>query len=259
MPFIGVSFGLLEHRKRMGPAWWLYFFLHTRAEFRNPSGEVAFTFDEAAEALDVTKRTLRAWYGRLKQQGYIRPIGDDSGREKIITITKYKSVPLMAGGGKNLPGGGKNLPPKPEGIFRPSFIYKDYRTNTLKGWLDAILDAIDEARNPIAELRTVFSLIWGQDNTPDFGRLGRAAKRAGNGQSRPGARVLAVRSVVAAVGRRVVGNPIDYVEKMGGVGANARPSRRGVPAPESRPDRWADPDRHGDWAEFVLVAGGKGD
>ena len=96
IPYIGVSFGLLEHRQRMGPAWWLYFFLHTRANFRDPKGEVTFTPDEAAVALNADKRTIRRWYSHLKAERYIEHIGDDTRRERRIRITKYKSVPLMS-------------------------------------------------------------------------------------------------------------------------------------------------------------------
>jgi len=61
-----------------------------------------------------------------------------------------------------------------------------------------------------------------------------------------------MRSVVAALGRRVLGNPIDYVQSMKGVTDTAYPGprRREPPASAPQDDRWQSPD-HGDWVQFV--------
>jgi len=139
------------------------------------------------------------------------------------------------------------------------FLYKDLRVKTLKGFFEAVLDIFDQAQNPIAELRHFWEFVWGPEDTPTFGRLGSAAKRAGNGRSRPGCRILALRSVVAAVGRRVVGNPIDYVENMKGAGAD-HPSTGSGQAHDQGYWGWAPPETdwdnpdHGDWEQFISTS-----
>jgi hypothetical protein len=259
-PFIGVAFGLLEHRARMGSAWWLYFFLHTRADFHDPTGQVTFTLDEAAAALKASRRSAQLWYKRLKDEAYIEPTGDDSSAHKTIRITKYKSVPLMARRERSFAGHASSFAPPAQDLARPTIIYKYTSYRTLKGFFEAAVDMINQAHNPIAELRRFWQFVWGTDGTPDFGRLGEAAQRAGNGQSRPGCRVLAMRSVVAAVGRRVLGNPIDYVQKMQSTSPDAPPSSRpgrGTPPARRRGDtapaasQWQEPD-HGDWDRYVI-------
>jgi hypothetical protein len=257
IPFIGLSFGLLDHRSRMGSALWLYLFLHTRADFRDPSGLVKWTKEEAAEKLEVDSRTILRWYQTLKDEGYVKPVADDLVQEKTTIITKYKNVPIMAsgtcvqGGDKSVQGGDKTVTPGMTNVSPPSFLYKDLRYRTLKGFFEAVVDMINQAHNPIAELREFWAFVWGPEDTPTFGRLGEAAKRAGNGQSRPGCRVLAMRSVVAAVGRRVIGNPVDYVQNMKGVMGGPDPGarRRRVAPPEPQ---WHNPD-HGDWRQFILT------
>jgi hypothetical protein len=116
--------------------------------------------------------------------------------------------------------------------WTPSILYRSKTYRSLKGFYEAATEAINQASNPIAELRQLWALVWGPDELPGFGRLGRAAKRAGNGKSRPGCRVLLEKAVVAAVGRRVNGNPIDYVEGMirGGNGDGRRTQRGAGPA-----------------------------
>jgi hypothetical protein len=113
------------------------------------------------------------------------------------------------------------------------------------------VDIISQAHNPIAELREFWAFVWGREDTPMLGRLGEAAKRAGNGQSRPGCRALAVRSVVAAVGRRVIGNPVGYVQNMKGVmgGPDSGPRARTLAPLESE---WQNPD-HEDWGQFLIT------
>jgi hypothetical protein len=250
----------------MGSALWLYLFLHTRADFRDPSGLVEWSKQEAAQRLDVDSRTILRWYQTLRDEGYVEPVGDDLVEEKTTVITKYKSVPIMARG-KTVMGGDNSVTPPLTDLSPPSLLYRYSRYKTLKGFFEAVLDMIDQAHNPIAELRHFWAFVWGPEDTPDFGRLGKAAKRAGNGQSRPGCRVLAVRSVVAAVGRRVIGNPVDYVQNMKGVTGGSGPSTGPRRAGSSRSERipstghwrlappepeWQEPD-HGDWAPFVFT------
>jgi hypothetical protein len=257
IPFIGLSFGLLDHRRRMGSALWLYLFLHARADFRDPSGLVRWTKNEAAKRLDVDTRTIRRWYQTLKDEGYLTPVGDDLVQEKTTIITEYKSVPIMAAhniaqrGDKTVQGRDNSVPPPVTNLSPPSLIYRYSRYRTLKGFFEAVLDMINQAHNPIAELRQFWAFVWGPEDTPTFGRLGVPAKHAGNGQSRPGCRVLAMRSVVAAVGRRVIGNPVDYVQNMKGVmgGPDSGPGRRPLAPPEWE---WQNPD-HGDWGQFILT------
>jgi hypothetical protein len=271
IPFIGISFGLLEHRKRMGNAVWLYLFLHTRADFRDSSGLVKWTKEEASQALDTDARSILRWYQMLKDEAYVRPVGDDLVVEKTCVITRYKSAMIM-GYDRNVTGGDNPVTPAMTDLSPPSLLYKYSRYKTLKGFFEALLDIINQAHNPIAELRRFWAFVWGPEELPSFGRLGEAAKRAGNGQSRPGCRVLARRSVVAAVGRRVIGNPVDYVQNMKGVmggpeistrpkgtGAtgsarHAGPGHRRLAAHEPE---WQEPD-HGDWARFVLTGSGHG-
>jgi len=120
IPFIGVSVGLLEHRKRMGKAVWLYLFLHTRANFRDPSGQVEWTKREAAQKLDVDPRTVLLWYQRLKDEGYVKPVGDDFVQEKTTIITKYKSVPLMVRAARSVQGGEGTVTPPRKNLSPPS-------------------------------------------------------------------------------------------------------------------------------------------
>jgi len=255
IPFVGISFGLLEHRKRMGPAWWLYFFLHTRANFYDPSGQVTFTTAEAAQALDVTRRTIQLWYRRLKDEGYVQPVGDDAQEIKTIRITKYKSAPIMARSAKPFVEDERPFTPPAKAPSSPSIIYRETTYKTLKGFFEAVVDIISQSRNPIAELRRFWEFTWGPQDTPDFGRLGAAAQRAGHGRSRPGCRVLAMQAVLAAVGRRVLGNPIDYVEQMSHGPTSAPPpapkAALNGPTKEAHPDEWQHPN-HGDWDRFII-------
>ena len=134
IPFIGLSFGLLDHRSRMGSALWLYLFLHTKADFRDPSGLVKWTKEEAAEQLEVDSRTILRWYQTLKDEGYVEPVGDDLVQEKTTVITKYKSVPIMASG-TSVQGGDKTVTPGMTNLSPPSFLYRDLRYRNPKGLL----------------------------------------------------------------------------------------------------------------------------
>jgi hypothetical protein len=91
IPFIGLSCGLLDHRRRTGSALWLCMVLHTKADFRDPSGLVRWTKHEAAERLDLDARTIRRWYLTLNDGGYIEPVGDNLVQEKTIVITRQRA------------------------------------------------------------------------------------------------------------------------------------------------------------------------
>jgi len=147
-PFIGLSFGLLEHRKRMGTAVWLYLYLHTRADFRDASGLVKWTKQEAAEKLEVDPRTIRRWYQTLKDQGYVEPVGDDLVQEKTTVITKYKSVPIMASD-KSVQGVDNSVPPARTDLSPLSLIYRYSRYRTLKGFFEAVVEG-GSGRRPSA-------------------------------------------------------------------------------------------------------------
>jgi hypothetical protein len=84
--FLGLSFGLLDHRRRMRTA--LYLFLDTMADFRDPSRLVKWIKQGAAERLVVDSRTILRWYQTLKDEGYVEPVGDDLVQEKTTIITK---------------------------------------------------------------------------------------------------------------------------------------------------------------------------
>jgi hypothetical protein len=261
--YFAVMEGLADpkHCDRMGKAVWGYIALLRIADFQ--TGHVALSkrgiVTYFQEQLGKPRPTAYRWRDLLIRHNYI------SCQDDHTVITKYRSPKTFCPNSDKL---SKNGQPAPENLrveWTPSILYRDLTYRTLKGFYEAALDMINQASNPIAELRQLWAFVWGSDELPDFGRLGRAAKRAGNGKSRPGCRVLLQRAVVAAVGRRVVGNPIDYVSKMGGDGNGRRedhPLRghgRAGSAPGTGESDWTDPERHGDWGQFVTTADDDGD
>jgi hypothetical protein len=243
-----------KHWKRLGTSLWAYLALHRVADFN--TGWVNLdrvgVIEYFRERFEAPTSTLYRWRMILEDCGYIKFQGSG------LQITNYRSARTFKNSEKQEVNSEKQESPVP--IFRnASIIYKDLTYRSLKGFYEAAIASINQASNLMAELRALWIFIWGEEDAPDFGRLGRAAKRAGNGQSRPGARVLLRNAVVALVGRRVVGNPIDYVEKMGGGSRDermvasgrskqSRRSSRGVHAEVA--DEWAAPD-HGDWGQFI--------
>ena len=239
-----------KHADRIGPAIWTYLALLDGADYDSGilSGSPTDINRYLQETLGRPRTTILGHLDRLHTHGYIEWLGTTD-----LHITNYDSIKTWFRRRKQ-GGVSKSRPPtvEPSTSF---LMYQDTTYSTLKGFFEAILDAISQSRNPIAELRRFWCFVWGAEDTPTFGRLGAAAQRAGGGSTKPGCRILAVRALVAALGRRVLGNPIDYVEKMKGVagGPIPGPSRQPATPPEGTPSprdgwEWAD---HGDWARFV--------
>lgn len=248
--------GLLapKHVDRIGPAIWTYLALLDGADYDSGilNGSPTDINRYLQETLGRPRTTILGHLDRLHTHGYIEWLGTTR-----LAITNYDSVKTWFRRRKS-DLASKSRPPtvEPSTSF---LMYQDTTYSTLKGFFEAILDGISQSRNPIAHLRCFWAFVWGAEDTPSFGRLGVATQRVGGGSTKPGCRILAVRTLVAALGRRVLGNPIDYVENMKGVagGPMDGPSRQPATSPEGTPPpqegrEWAD---HGDWGQFVHGGG----
>lgn len=219
---IGIKDGLIDvkHYRQMGPAVWTYLALHRMADF--DTGVVQGTPQAIRlalqESLGLPRTTANDHLKRLEEGHYIKWLNPEG-----LQITNYDSNKTFFNKCRKSVNGDEN--PSEVTKFRhqsdenPSPLhyiqYNRKRYNTLRELFSSVLSDIPQAKNPIAALRQWLVFVFGEQDAPEYGRLGRAAQRVGRGKARPGCRALAMRSVVAAVGRQIAGNVVDYLEKMG--------------------------------------------
>lgn len=89
--YIPVWCGILEakHRDKLGPAWYLFFYMLNRANWR--TGEIVQWIDrDAAEELEAPITTIREHRRRLEDELYIRT--DQKQYYLSIRILKFKSL-----------------------------------------------------------------------------------------------------------------------------------------------------------------------
>ena len=204
-----------KHVEQMGPAIWLYGWILARAWVAQKDGNIKYSHVEAAEALGCTERTIRLWFGRLQEYGYL--IYRARRRHHLeVQVTNWRSVEEWLEA--RAKAGGKEITLfKPENTFHSEVENGSINGNkngningnsfqssiTIKllsyeypsgsgcakradyvSLSDAFRDLCEHLKvdkNKPGVLREIYRLCFGgaPESLPDYGYLGKVAKSVG--------------------------------------------------------------------------------
>jgi len=187
--------GLIDakHVQQMGTAIWLYEFLLSRAWVAQRDGIVTYSHVEAAQVLGRTERTIKTWFAKLQEQGYIINRARHS-HHLEVQITKWRPLEKFRDARQvddvrfsslHKQRSEASSEERSEGSFIP-LLTKKLRSYpkgeacaSLADLYHTLLAELKITGNRPAVLRDIYSLCFGEIDVPDYGYLGRAAKRVG--------------------------------------------------------------------------------
>ena len=205
-----------KHVEAMGSAIWLYGWMLMRAHVAQRDGAFAFNQQEAAEELGVNDRTIRRWFTRLQEHGYLitrarhpyhleveiakwRPIEQWRGARVAARTGSSVEVPPSRRDeegevGQKCPrdrtrdrAGGRAESPYLS-IYRSSEAHPDPTGLRAEGatepialaeWFKGFIRKLKESKNQPAELREFYILCFGESGAPDYGYVGKVMNRVG--------------------------------------------------------------------------------
>lgn len=182
-----------KHVKGMGPAIWLYGWILSRAWAAQKNGRMMYSHQDACDDLGVCNKTVRLWFERLQQHGYIttrarQPHNLDIEVSNWRSVAEwldaraeertYHSPPVIGNVIGNVSG--NSLQPSIS-IKLLSYEYPtgaDAHVCTIAYAFAGLLEALKTTKNKPAMLVAIHGLCFGGE-APNFGRVGKLARDIG--------------------------------------------------------------------------------
>ena len=265
--FVPLYEGLVKakHQEQMGAAIWLYLYCIKYALVAKNHGRLEYSHVDAGSELGVQERTIRRWFATLQEHGYIEYRARKPYHLEIVvsnwrTIEEWKNTrdgerTFLSSQGRERTKMSERTDMRTD-IFGPSYIIaympiaiypygsqSDGQDASVADVFRGLLDTLKKSKNRSATLRQMYKLCFGgdDDSLPDYGYLGRVAKKVG------GAERFA--QIMWELTTRPPADPMGYIMSLYGKGAkhaaHSRDSqadrRRGeVAEPEKADaDEWA--------------------
>ena len=193
--------GLFEakHVAAMGQAIWLYGWMLGRAHVAQNGGAFTYNHIEAAEELGRSVRTIKLWFSKLQETGYINtrarhPYNLDVEVTNWRPREEWLNARQSEGKHLALPSerSAKRSAKRSATLCIPSISIKlssyEYPTGTrevqnlasLSGAFGGFLKTLKASKNRPALLRELYRLCFGdEDDLPAYGYFGKVAKRVG--------------------------------------------------------------------------------
>ncbi len=245
--FVPLYEGLVEarHQGQMGPAIWLYLYCIKYALVAKNRGRLDYSHTEAALELGVQERTTRRWFCTLQEHGYINYRARKSHHLEIAvsnwrTVEEWQKARQQNGERTFVSSQDSERTnfvestDKRTDIFCPSYIIAyspiaihltvsqsdEPKPATMADVFRDLLAELKKSKNRPAALRQIYKFCFGgdDDSLPDYGYLGRVAKKVG------GAERFA--QIMWELTTRPPADPIGYIMKVNGKGASNATRRR---------------------------------
>jgi len=222
-----------KHVAQMGSAIWLYGWILARAHVAQQGGLLEYTHLEAARDLGRDEKTIRRWFSTLEEHGYVlkrarrpyslqvevskwrtidqwlksRPHGE---RTFLPTLSERPDISVPENGHENGHENGQGCPfshitIKLLGYNSPSGSGSPDPAPNMAEAFGRLLDQLRESKNKSAALREIYILCFGEADAPDYGYLGKVARRVG------GAGRLA-ELMWGLTAKRPSGDVLDYIQ-----------------------------------------------
>ena len=252
--FVPLYEGLVEarHQKQMGRAIWLYLYCIKYALVANNGGQFRYSHIEAASELGMEERSIRRWFCTLQEYGYIeyrarKPYHLEIAVSNWRTVKEWKNTGngdrthLSGHAGRERTDLSERTDKRTD-IFGPSYIIAyspiaihltvsqsdEPKPASMADVFRGLLAELKKSKNRPATLRQIYKLCFGgdDDSLPDYGYLGRVAKKVG------GAERFA--QIMWELTTRPPADPIGYIMKVNGKGASNATRRRDTQADRRR-------------------------
>jgi len=199
-----------KHVDVMGSAIWLYGWLIARAHVAQNDGRVRYNHLTAAMDLNVSERTVRRWFDRLRERGYIQ-IRARRQHDLELLVTNWRPVEELLndrrqadsdagatspmgraspdksvqnghqGGHQNGHQGGQNCQPSIT-IMLSGYSLRSASAEhaCLADVFHALLDELKQTTNRGGTLQAIYVLLFGESqDVPTYGYLAKVAKEVG--------------------------------------------------------------------------------